>query len=184
MFGNNVYLYTCYMTTPFPNVSSGSMDDYNYFHSQVCIQVECTFGQLVLRGVILRSAFSCNVTIVKTIALVCCLARLHNFCIDRVEKSKDHDKDILPLDLEHLVNREVVYVLMVNLMDSNHDVLIPRDIIEGGNHFNDCPRAARGCRQAEVVGIIESPQTMLLNHVINSHKTRPHANKRSSNKKR
>jgi hypothetical protein len=36
-FGDKVYLNTRYMATPFPNVSSGSKDDYNYFHSQIHI---------------------------------------------------------------------------------------------------------------------------------------------------
>jgi hypothetical protein len=95
LFGDNAYLNTRYMAMPFPNVSSGSKDDYNFFHSQVCIQVECAFGQLVSRWGILRSAIPCNLTIVKTIALVSCLARLHNFCIDQVERSKERDEDIL-----------------------------------------------------------------------------------------
>ncbi len=51
----------------------------------------------------------------KIIALVSCLARLHNFCIDRVERSEYCDKDILPLDLEHLMNGEVGYVQMINV---------------------------------------------------------------------
>jgi hypothetical protein len=73
---------------------------------------------------------------------------------------------------------------MVNVMDSSYDVPIPRDIMDGGNHFDNCPQAARQSRQAEVIGINEFLRTMLLNHVIDSHKTRPHANKQSSNKKR
>ncbi len=132
----------------------------------------------------LRSAIPCNLTIVKTVALVSCLASLHNFCIDWVKKSKDHDEDILPLDLAHLMNGEVGYALMANVMDSNHVVPIPRDIIDGGYHFDNCPWATMQCRQAEVVGINELPQTMLLNHVIDSHKKHPPANKQSSNKKR
>jgi hypothetical protein len=75
LFGNNVYLNTRYMATTFLNVSSGSKDDYNCFHSQVCIQVECAFGQLVSRWGLLRSAIPCNVTIVMTVALVSCSAR-------------------------------------------------------------------------------------------------------------
>jgi hypothetical protein len=184
LFGNSVYLNMRYMAMPFPNVSSGSKDDYNYFRSQVCIRVECAFGMLVSRWGILRSAIPCNVTIVKTITLVSCLARLHNFCIDQVERSKEHDEDILPLDLEHLMNGEVGYVEMVNVTDSRYNVPIPKGIMDGGNHFDDCPWAARQSRQAEVVGMNELPQTMLLNHVIDSHKTRPYANKQSSNKKR
>ena len=70
------------MATPFPNFSSGSEDDYIFFHSQVRIRVECAFGILVLRWGILRSAIQCNIIIVRSIALVSCLARLHNFCID------------------------------------------------------------------------------------------------------
>jgi hypothetical protein len=114
---------------------------------------------------------------VKTIVLVSCLARLHNFCIDQVKRSKERDEDILPLDLEHFENGEVGYVQMANIMDSRYDVPIPKDIMDSGNHFDDCPWAARQSRQAEVVGINELPLTMLLNHAIDSHKTRPHANK-------
>ncbi len=86
LFGDNAYLNTHYMATPFPNVSSGSNEEYFFFHSQVCIRDECAFGILVLRWEILRSAIPCNITIVRTIALVSCLARLHNFCIDEIER--------------------------------------------------------------------------------------------------
>jgi hypothetical protein len=83
------------------------------------------------------------------------------------------------------MNREVGYVQIVNVTDSSYNVPISRDIMDGGNHFDDCPWAARQSRQAaEVVGINELPRTMLLNHLIDSHNTRPHANKQSSNKKR
>jgi hypothetical protein len=85
---------------------------------------------LVSRWGISRSAIPCNVTIVKTVALVSCLARLHNFCIDQVERSKKPDEDILPLDLEHLMNREVGYVEMVSVTDSRYDVPIPKGIME------------------------------------------------------
>lgn len=35
LYGDNAYLNNKYMVTPYPNVSSGSKDDYNFFHSQV-----------------------------------------------------------------------------------------------------------------------------------------------------
>ncbi len=91
----------------------------------------------------MRSAISCNIPIVKTVDLVSYLARLQNFCVDEVERNKERDEDILPLDLEHLMNGQEGYVPIVNVKDSNHDVPIPRDILDGGNHFNDCPWAAR-----------------------------------------
>ena len=37
LFSDNAYLNTRYMATPFPNVSSGSKDDYIFFHAQVRI---------------------------------------------------------------------------------------------------------------------------------------------------
>ena len=35
LFGDNAYLNSRYMATPFPGVSAGSKDDYNFYHSQV-----------------------------------------------------------------------------------------------------------------------------------------------------
>jgi hypothetical protein len=81
MFGDNAYLDKSNMATPFPNVSSGCKDDYNVFQCQLCIRVKCAFGQLVSRWQLLRSAIPSNITILKTIALVSCLAWLHNFFI-------------------------------------------------------------------------------------------------------
>jgi hypothetical protein len=142
LFGDNVYLNTRYMATPFPNVSSGCKHDYNFFHSQVHIRVECASGQLVLRWGILRSAVPCNITIVRTVALVSCLERLHNFCIDEVERGKDLNRsdDTLAADLEHVMNRPEGYIPMIR--DDNHDVPIPYEIMDGGNHFDDCPRSS------------------------------------------
>ncbi len=39
LFGDNAYLNTKYMATPFPNVTSGSEDTYNFYHSQVSFEV-------------------------------------------------------------------------------------------------------------------------------------------------
>jgi hypothetical protein len=35
IFGNNAYVNTSYMATPFKNVPSGTKNDYNHYHSQV-----------------------------------------------------------------------------------------------------------------------------------------------------
>ena len=39
IFGDNVYLNSLYLATPYPNVSSGSKDNYNFYHSQVSRRV-------------------------------------------------------------------------------------------------------------------------------------------------
>jgi hypothetical protein len=81
LFGDNAYLNSKFMVTPFPNVSSGSKDDFNFFHSQLRIRVECAFGMLVGCWGILRSAIPKNISLTRIIALVHALAKLHNFCI-------------------------------------------------------------------------------------------------------
>jgi DDE superfamily endonuclease len=46
LFGDLAYVNTGYMATPFKGVKSGTKDDYNFFHSQVCTKrgVSWTFG--------------------------------------------------------------------------------------------------------------------------------------------
>jgi hypothetical protein len=74
------------MATPYPNVSSGSKDDNNFYHSQILILVECCFWMLVGRWGILRAVIPQNISILRTIALVHALAKLHNFCIDEKQE--------------------------------------------------------------------------------------------------
>jgi hypothetical protein len=79
LFGDNAYLNTSYMTTPYAAVSGGSKDAaYNFYHSQLRIRIECTLGIFTHRWSILRSAIPMNVSVRKTVALVICLAKLHN----------------------------------------------------------------------------------------------------------
>jgi hypothetical protein len=71
-----------YMAMPYPGVSGGTRDSYNYYHSQLRKQIECAFGMLTKsRWAILRSAIPVNVTIKKTVAVVLALEKFHNFCI-------------------------------------------------------------------------------------------------------
>ena len=81
LFGDNAYLNSKFMVTPYPNVSGGSKDDFNFFHSQLRIRVECAFGMLVGPWGLLRAAIPLNISLTRTIAMVHALAKLHNFCI-------------------------------------------------------------------------------------------------------
>eukprot|EP00970_Alexandrium_tamarense_P017966 scaffold12964_cov117-Alexandrium_tamarense.AAC.1 len=75
------------MVTPYPNTSRGARDNYNYFHSQLRIRIECAFGMFVQRWGMLRTAIPCNVSVPKTISLVLALAKLHNFCLSQDEQN-------------------------------------------------------------------------------------------------
>jgi hypothetical protein len=98
LFGDNAYVNTKFMATPFSNVSGGSKDAYNFYHSQLRINIECTFGKFVHRWAILRAAVPMNITISKTSAMVVAMAKLHNFCIDH----KDSPEQGNPHDLSHI----------------------------------------------------------------------------------
>ena len=52
IFGDNAYVNTTYMVTPFRSPNTPK-DNYNFYHSQLRINVECAFGMLVQRWGIL-----------------------------------------------------------------------------------------------------------------------------------
>ena len=83
VFGDNAYSNTHYMVTPYKGKVTDDQDSFNFFHSQLRIQVECAFGKLVHRWGILRRPLSQTYGIHRTCNLVLALCRLHNFCTNR-----------------------------------------------------------------------------------------------------
>ncbi|KAL3786777.1 hypothetical protein ACHAW5_002978 [Stephanodiscus triporus] len=145
LFGDNAYLNSHYMmVTLFPYVSSGSKDDFNFFHSQLHIHVECAFGMLVFWWGILRSAIPHNISISKTIALVHALAKLHNFCIDE-EKDDNFGgdytvTDVMQNDENYMMMQDQGYILM-NVNDTGER--IPLSLVDGSHHLDDMPRSVQ-----------------------------------------
>ena len=82
LYGDCAYVSNRYMVTPFKGVSAGPKDAYNYYQSQVRINIECAFGVLVHRWGLLRRSMPQGISISKTCALVLALCKLHNFCIE------------------------------------------------------------------------------------------------------
>ena len=83
LYGDNAYVNNTFMIMPYPMISSGPNDGYNFYHSQVRINIECPFGILVNRWCILKMPLHAKIPIVQINAMVCCLCKLHNFCLDR-----------------------------------------------------------------------------------------------------
>jgi hypothetical protein len=101
IFGDNAYCNTPYMATPYKGaaVKDGSKDAYNFFHSNCRITIECAFGMLVHRWGILCKPMSTKLPVSKVTAIVRCLCRLHNFCIDeRLGREGDSGEVDEPLD--------------------------------------------------------------------------------------
>jgi hypothetical protein len=137
LFGDNAYVNTNYMVTPFKAVSSGPKDDYNFYHSQVRIKVECSFGILVHRWGILRRPMSSTIGLRKTTALVMCLCSLHNFCIDQNGRN---DTEAAPLagDLAESAVRGGI-----PLVERQHNHYSPDQLLNGGHHYEDFSRNLR-----------------------------------------
>jgi hypothetical protein len=175
IFGDNAYLNTAYMATPYPAVSGGTKDSYNFYHSQLRIRIECTFGMLTHRWAILRSAIPMNVSVQKTVALVLALAKLHNYCIDAEDGTSDLTY-IAQDEWRTEVNGGVPLVAVAG--ESQHDV-IPEQLLDGGNHFDDMGgTVGRHARQrrynhiSETTGV-QLPRDRLHDYIASIGVTRP-----------
>ena len=72
LFGDNAYLNSLFMATPYTGRGSftSNRDNYNFFHSQLRINIECAFGMLTQCWGILRSALQKGLSLTKIIELV------------------------------------------------------------------------------------------------------------------
>lgn len=141
LFGDNAYLNTSYMATPYTNVagndSQRTKDDYNFYHSQLRIRIKCAFGMLVQRWGILRTALSHTLSLTRIVALVNTLARLHNFCIseaDRLNKTENFSR--LSVDDQFMMENEDGYVELRISQDHNGQH-IPTALLSAFEPFND-----------------------------------------------
>ena len=174
LFGDNAYVNRFYIATPFPNVKGDNpKDHYNFYHSQVRINIECAFGILVHRWGVLRKPTPIHFTNKKVTALVLALCKLHNFLIDaRLEPQNDHPttntaEDRLNFDLNGgipMQSREIAEL-------GGRRVALPEQILGGGEHFDDCPDRAR--RQRETQRNLDLPRELLLRKIIEGDFRRP-----------
>lgn len=172
LFGDNAYLNCPYMATPYSGGAlSHSKDAYNFYHSQLRIQIECAFGKFTQRWGILRSALPKRITVKKAISLVVGLAKLHNFCTDERELI-----ETLPArDTSHL--EQVGGVPLV--ANANHEVLLPQQLMGGGEHFDDVDRNDRRRHQRRFRNIV-LPRERLLATVVDKDLQRPQLRTRNS----
>ena len=139
LFGDNTYLNTTYMATPYTGAGSGGRDNYNFYHSQVRIRIECAFGMLTHRWEILRKALPMGISLKRSVALVVALAKLHNFCIDETVPSMTAADD-LQLSLDGGIPLERSNAARMQL---------PRQLMDGGDHFEDMDCLTRRQRERD-----------------------------------
>jgi hypothetical protein len=165
LFGDNAYINSRYMCTPWRNVSSSPKDAMNFYHSQLWINIECAFGMLVHRWGMLRKPLPVNVSVGKISSLVLALCKLHNYCIDQscvdLDCPSAHD----------VANIAMSGGLHLPRMDKNGDAYwsydlsggLDRldDLLDGGYHMDDHTRSQRRQYRHET----DLPCHELLNYV-------------------
>jgi DDE superfamily endonuclease len=165
LFGDNAYLNTSYMATPYTGAASGGRDDYNFYHSQVRIRIECAFGMLTHRWAILRKALPMGISLQRSVALVVALAKLHNYCINETVPSMTA-ADNLQLSLDGGVPLE---------RSNAAPVRLPRQLMDGGDHFEDMDRLTRRQRERDAArnhnGLL--PRERLCIQIQDGHLSRP-----------
>lgn len=190
LFGDNAYLNTGYMASPYPN-ASGTKDAYNFYQSQVRIRVECCFGMFVMKWGILRMAMPQNISMVKVIALVNALAKLHNYCRD--ESSIGWDEEIEFFSDENRLRRDIVYMQATGCVplenSTEHGLPIPTQLTDIGNNEEDLPRSVarrqpigRSARQRQEMDEhgVYLPRRVMHNLVVECGLRRPASNVRQS----
>ena len=119
LFGDNAYLNTAYMATPFTNAAGDpnrvAEDSYNFYHSQLRIRVECASGMLVQQWGILCMAIPRNMSNIP----------------ERVPQTYDRDRF-------HMMNANSGYVGL-RVDDPQQSTGVPTDLMHLGEHFNDVP---------------------------------------------
>ena len=144
LFGNTAYVSNATMATPYKRVKEGVKDDYNYFHSQLRIRIEMTFGMLARRWGILRRPMSTKMSMNRQTAIVGTCIRLHNFCLEtlpqgsgaEIETDDAEDVDNVETNILPLAPRYEVHVQRAgSLLYGAHGH--PDGLLDGGHHFDD-----------------------------------------------
>ena len=139
LFGDNSYINSMFMSTPYPNITGGSKDNYIFYHSQLRNRIEYAFGVLVQRWGVLHIAMPIGITIKKTIALVNCLTKLHKFSIDEVDAAVEGLRE----GAGHIQCGVCGFVPMVTNSTIRNvlgvDVQTPDSLIRGDAHFDEVP---------------------------------------------
>ena len=149
LFDDNAYVNTSFMATPYPGNVDEEKDAYNFYHSQLRITSECSFGRLVLRWGFLQKKTPQHYTLGKTISTMMCLCRLHNYCTDaslarneRLHPPQLIDEDGVTIRLHGGVAPHRQY-----REEFQRHIFRPAHLLDGGNHNDDVHRQDRRTEQ-------------------------------------
>jgi hypothetical protein len=182
LFGDNAYINTPYMATPFKGKVTDAQDAYSFYHSQLRIHIECAFGMLVHRWGCLRKPMPMHFGTHKITKLILALCKLHNFCIDCNHSVVDptHQDDVYNISNEGGYDYDASSYEHTNILNS----LINRATDEegGGNRVERSYRRASQRAAVRVAGTYEDlPIAKLFKHIKDNNYKRPPPEARSPN---
>jgi hypothetical protein len=144
LFGDNAYVSNQFMATPYKGVcGAGIKDSYNYFHSQVRINIECAFGMLSRRWGILRKPLPAVMGVKKHVLLVYALCKLHNYILKEryAERGANKPLPLLARDELNVLNDGGIRLNSIeDGIQTTRDRLhgeTPSELLHGGEHFDD-----------------------------------------------
>jgi hypothetical protein len=139
LFGDNAYINTTFMATPYSGTKGGTRDAYNFYHSQLQINIECAFGQFVHRWALFRSSLQQNVSLAKTSALVVGCMKLHNYCID--------ENDVALQSTQYDTVRANIVGAVPMVFSPAANMALPTGLMGGGEHWEDMQENNRRSRK-------------------------------------
>jgi hypothetical protein len=185
LFVDNAYSNTHYMVTPFKGKVTEEQDSYNFFHSQLHIQVECAFGKLVHRWGILQRPLSPRFGIRKSGNLVLALCQLHNYCSNRnlpvyITMAAD---DVVIASASSGMNKVDAppgKMAQDTPVNAEHNI---EGLLNGGEHLDDVSRNVRQQHACTALRLFRDlvadnaaallPRQVLLRSVVNQGLKRP-----------
>ena len=184
LFGDNAYINTPFMATPYPGRINRHQDDYNFFHSQLRIISEGSFGRLVMRWGFLQKKAPRNFEIEKIIATVLCLCRLHNFCTDKsiarreqLQPPQATPEDEIDIRLDGGIAVRHQYVA-----EAQREILRPNHLMDGGMHRDNVHRHVRRTQQRrEQRDDVVLPREILCAQVVERDVHRPPLPRQNNN---
>ena len=167
LIGDNAFVKKFYMAVPFHGDNKSRLQDsYNFYLSQLRINIECAFGILVHRWGILRRPLSCNVK--KVGALTMALMRLHNYCINSgcgaVHSSTQRDSARIAARARQTTGARGEPGRPVELDDDGR----PTSLLGSGHHFTDV-----GGRRPPVADDARTPMDAMVDKIESLRLGRP-----------
>ena len=179
--GDNAFVENMTMSTPIPSTNISEIEDaYNFYLSQLRITIERAFGILVHRWGVMRRPLS--MSILKVPALVECLMRLHNYCIDNPDSR--HTPGCLPDDAiaihrcarRRTPNKTEKTTKTKKAKKPSSSIVLdelgsPSGLIGSGHHFLDVPCASNKRPTSKTNG--DTPMRQLIQHIADMDLRRP-----------